>query len=111
MITSFKIYNRFYYLRTTNPRSPELEIKGSFCYGVHNFSTSEIIIDNSLNDDLFVETVRHELSHAIFDFTCHNAENYTEEQICELIGMHGGTISDIANDLLNEWKRYNGRGE
>ena len=107
MRTQIELYGKKYIVRTANILSPELSpVSGQTHYGVVNFSTNEIVIADSLSNERFMQTIRHEIAHAVFNFTCQDLEHYTEEKVCDIIGIHCGTIQLLAEQVFEEWKPF-----
>lgn len=97
------ILGRPYLVKAVPTRAPEL-FTTTYNYGIHNYSTSTILVDEQLQEPLMLETIRHEITHAVFDLCCLNKEDYSEEDICEIIGVHGATIVRLAEEAYEELK-------
>lgn len=66
------------------------------------FNDLLIFIDESLSEELFRQTVIHELVHAFaFSFGIHLfANEETEESVCDFIGAHLDAIYKLTNKIM-----------
>lgn len=73
-------------------------------WGTTHFKSKKIYVDNSLNDKDIYEVLVHELTHAIlFETQIKEVKKFNEEDVCEMMGMYGKIIIDLAEDVLGQW--------
>ena len=71
------------------PHHPGLVVDGSVCRGACWCGKSEIYLSSELTGDQVARVVLHELAHAyIYATQAVQPESYTEEDICELVGIY-----------------------
>lgn len=87
-------------------RSPELLCDGRECYGTCWRSRQEIYLDESIPEDRKLKTLQHELAHAFMDaYVPMPKDEYTEEDMCEFVGLYAKEISDIALEYMQSKKQ------
>ncbi len=70
------------------------------------FKAKEIYIDEELPDDRKAETLRHELTHAvIFETQFVTRKKYSEEDVCDLLGMYGEIINSLAGEVIGRLEK------
>lgn len=75
-----------------------------YVFGFTDFPTLRIFVDKDLSSDILRRTLMHELIHAhLFSFGL-DFEDYTEEDICNIMSSAMDTLIQIANELMEEWK-------
>lgn len=76
------------------------EKDGESVLGITMFGRSEIyVVTDDVSDDILYRTLKHEFTHA-FLFSCGiDAENMTEEDICNFIESYGEEIIKKAKSL------------
>lgn len=73
-------------------------------WGTTHFKSKKIYVDNSLNNKDIYEVLVHELTHAIlFETQIKKVKKFNEEDVCEMMGMYGKVIIDLAEDVLGQW--------
>ena len=77
---------------------------GDLCIGTTREYTLCIAIDKDLPKDVFLQTVRHELTHAFLISTqlVDKKENFTDEEICEFVAKYGAQIEEISQRFMRE---------
>ena len=64
--------------------------------GITNYGKSTIYINKEIDDDVMLDTIVHELTHAyLFVYGFGQVENFTEENVCDVFGA-------FAIDLTNQ---------
>lgn len=68
-----------------------------FCLGRTIYAKHVIKMRRGIDRDNFVQTARHELTHAfLFEYGVHLTD---EETICDFIGAFGADIVELANNI------------
>lgn len=82
--------------------SPGLMVGESECRGTCWSGTSSIYLSNELTRVTAPRVIRHELAHAwIWATQAVIPETWSEEDVCEIIGIYAQDIVDAANFILN----------
>jgi hypothetical protein len=77
---------------------------GKVNWGTTHFKSKKIYVDNSLDDEDIYEVLVHELTHAVlFETQVKEVKKYNEEDVCEMMGMYGKIIIDLAEEVLKQW--------
>lgn len=84
-----------------------LLVNGKRCRGATHYFMNRIYLDKDMSLGDKECTLWHELTHALLYLTqavVPEDDKYTEEQLCEFVGMYGGYINSIV-DLYrkSEW--------
>lgn len=78
-----------------------LVANGVRCFGTTHYFTQDIFIDKYLPRDTKYSTLCHELGHAFIRETQLKPEKaFTEEMLCEFLGIYGRKIIKIADDYF-----------
>lgn len=85
----------------------KLKVKDTECLGVTYYKDLQIFLDCSLSEELFRQTVIHELIHAFaFSFGVHLIANEkTEESVCDFMGAHLDEIYMTANKIMSVYDK------
>ena len=98
MIMTVKIVDQTYTIEEVNSLDARLMLNGKQCYGVVQYGLQHIIIDQSPLLSSKIETLRHELCHAFIRETQLSIrDTYTEEEVCEMVGIYGPQIIRMAD--------------
>lgn len=83
---------------------PKLMFKGIPAWGLTYYKSKEIYIDKELTKDHKIEVIRHEITHAvIFETQFIESKKYSEEDICDLVGVYGKIICELADKVYNKF--------
>lgn len=75
-----------------------LMLDGERCQGITYFDSHKIYIDKDMMPDKKRNTLLHELVHAVlFSTQVEVKKKYTEENLCDFIGMYGDLIHNTAD--------------
>lgn len=100
-INELKINELEWTIEEVDTRSQELVIDNNWCNGVCIYTQQRILLDKSLKNDKKIQTLRHELAHAfIYCYLLNQKESYTEEELCEFMGIYGGMINKITEEYF-----------
>lgn len=78
-----------------------LNVQGTACRGSTHFETRKIYLSCELLEPDMRIVLMHELTHAVlFDTQIESKEGYTEENMCDFVGMYGKYITDAANKII-----------
>lgn len=92
-----------YNVKEVEPTHSMLLIGDKRCSGTCHYHHQEIYLSNALKLDTMYNTLCHELSHAFLAETqLENKENFTEENLCEFVGIYGKKICEIADNYFKE---------
>ena len=84
--------------------SPNLLIGTDKCFGVCDNYNKIIYIDETLETNAKKRTLKHELTHAfITTYLLERKDNYTEEDLCELVSIYGEDIIKLYNKIIRAW--------
>lgn len=73
-------------------------------WGMTWYREKSIYIDKELPKDQKIDTIRHELTHAvIFETQFAHNKKYNEEDLCDLMGIYGKIINDLADKVYNKF--------
>lgn len=88
-----------YEINEVEPMHSMLLADGKRCVGTCHYHHQEIYLSNSLKQDTKHSTLCHELGHAFLMETQldKKSENFSEEELCDFVGMYGKKICDIAD--------------
>jgi len=90
-------------VREVSSDDPKLTYRGKQSWGMTYFKTKEIYIDEEMSPDRKIEVIRHELTHAvIFDTQFAETKKYTQEDLCDLMGIYGKIICEIADKIMKK---------
>ncbi|MDO5415258.1 MAG: hypothetical protein Q4F78_07310 [Bacillota bacterium] len=79
--------------------SERLKIDGNECLAVTIYPEMKIVINDGLERNLLMQTLIHELTHAVIFSHGHNV-SYDEEAVCNFIGSHFEEIGILANKIF-----------
>ena len=83
-----------------------LLVKDMRCRGTTHYYSREIFIDKDMSFYDKKQTLIHELTHAtLYDTQIESKESYSEEDICEFMGIYGESILKIAENYLEEKRK------
>ena len=75
-------------------------------WGMTWYREKAIYIDKSLPKDRKIETIRHEITHAvIFETQFTHNKKYNEEDMCDLVGIYGKTISELTDKVSKKFAK------
>lgn len=99
-----KIKELVWCILQVKPDSPNLLIGTDKCFGVCDNYNRIIYIDESLEINAKKRTLKHELTHAfITTYLLERKDNYTEEDLCELVSIYGEDIIKLCNKIAKSW--------
>ena len=98
----FKINKLNWNVQSVPHEDERLKINNKLCFGVTNYLNLNIYLNAAQSEELFRQTVIHELVHAFsFSFGVHLVANEnTEESVCDFIGSHLDEIYLLANKIM-----------
>lgn len=103
-----KIFEEDWDVYLTDSLSPGLRSGDDICLGTCWHTKCEIYLSDSLKGFKAESVIRHELAHAFIHSTQANTpKEWTEEALCDLIGIYGKQISDISQRIYDELYREN----
>lgn len=71
------------------------------CKGTTHYYDHKIYVDKDLIPEEKRRTLIHELSHAVLYSTQLSVdESFSEEQLCEFMGLYADKIADVSNVVL-----------
>lgn len=76
------------------------EDDGSRIFGITEYVTSTIYIDKDIDGYLLGKTLRHELTHIYLWETAQQDREWTEEELCDLMGVIAPIIAKSADDIM-----------
>lgn len=83
-----------------------LLLDGDRCNGVAYFDSHKIYINKDIPPDEKRSTVIHEIVHAVLYSTqIGDKKKYTEENLCDFIGLYGDLIHNTANLYFKQQSR------
>lgn len=83
-----------------DPDSLGLQTSNGQNWGTTQYVTKDIYINNELHENDIDEVLIHELTHALLSETqIKDAHKYSEEDVCELMGMYARIIVDLADKV------------
>ena len=93
-----------YEIIEVEPMHSMLLAEGKRCFGTCHYHPQEIYLSNSLKPDAKYSTLCHELGHAFLMETQldKKSENFSEEELCDFMGMYGKSIMNIANQYFGK---------
>lgn len=95
-----------YDIKEVEPLDSNLLIGERRCAGATHFHHQMIYLSNTAKQDSKYTTLCHELAHAFLQETQIEAkEDYTEENLCEFVGIYAKKICDIADKYFREGKK------
>lgn len=81
----------------------------TMCYGTCRYYENTIYLDKNLCEAHKKKVLAHELTHAyIFSQLLKYSENYTEEEVCELVGLYGKQIWNQVDEYFFKQELGNG---
>lgn len=84
-----------------NSDNSMLLVNGNRCKGAAHFYHHKIYINKDLPHCEKLSTLRHELAHVfLYETQIQSKDEYTEEEMCEFMGIYGDTIVNIANECM-----------
>lgn len=98
-----EIYNQEYRFELVPTRSSELMSGSVINYGSHSYCEGRIIIDEGLPMRQKIQTLRHEIVHAIVDFLGIQKDAFTEEDLCEFVAIHVTEIERVTKEVKRLW--------
>lgn len=98
----FKVNGLTWEVQSVQRNNEKLTINENQCLGITYYKDLRIFLDGSLPQELFRQTVIHELIHAFsFSFGVHLVANEkTEEPVCDFMGSHLDEIYLLANKIM-----------
>lgn len=99
----FKINGLPWKLFDVDRDNKKLKIDDKPYFGITRFQDLEIYVDKTLVNELYRQTLIHELIHAFtFSYGVHLLANEeTEESICDFMGAHFDEILAVTNQAYN----------
>ena len=92
-----------YEIKEVEPINSMLFVGDKRCAGTTHYHMQEIYLSQELKQDSKYSTLCHELAHAFLAETQIDCkENFTEEMLCEFVGMYSKRICDIADEYFKE---------
>lgn len=83
-----------------------LLVKDTRCRGTTHYYSREIYLDKDMCFQDKKQTLIHELTHAtLYDTQIKSDETYSEEEICEFMGIYGESILKIAESYFEEKRK------
>ena len=90
-------------IEKVNAHHPGLFCDGDSCSGTTWNGSAEIYLSNELKGDQVARVVTHELTHAyIYSTQAVRPEQYTEEDICELVAIYAWEIAVLTQEVCRE---------
>jgi Zn-dependent peptidase ImmA (M78 family) len=76
------------------------------CYGATRYSNYAIYLSEEMDPQRFMQTLRHEIAHAIMYGSIYTEQDankgfISEEQVCDFIGNWCSFIEKVVSDYLN----------
>lgn len=91
-------------INLVDPDSPGLQTSNGQNWGTTQYVTKDIYINNELHESDIDEVLIHELTHALLSETqIKDAHKYSEEDVCELMGMYARVVVDLADKARAGW--------
>lgn len=86
-----------------DPESEKLYVKSNYCLGMFYCCEAKIYLNNRMNASFLKTTLIHEITHAVISYTQIEGrkESYTEENVCEMMGMFATQISVAAKEIMS----------
>lgn len=78
-------------------RIPE---EGIRIHGITEYTTSTIYLDKDLDGFLLAKTLRHELMHTYLWETGQQDRTFTEEELCDIMGVAAPLIQKKTTEIL-----------
>lgn len=78
------------------------DVDGATFRGLTVYENHEIHICNNLDEWNLKSTVYHEVAHAFIHSLANHQSEFTNEEVCDLIGRYGSHIHEQAQKVLNE---------
>lgn len=104
----FSINDSIWEITEVAARDNLLLVDGDYNDGVTHFTSRQIAINRDLLPDQKRHVVLHELTHAWLESTqIEIKEAYTEENLCEFMGLYGDVIHFTANSYFKEMSVQN----
>ncbi|MFQ9922097.1 MAG: hypothetical protein ACLRVU_01215 [Beduini sp.] len=75
--------------------------------GLTNFINGTIHIDKNLSASIFKKILIHEMVHACLFSYGHFNENYSQEELCDIVAFLGPVIFEKASNVLGFFKDKN----
>lgn len=95
---------REWVIRLVSSDDAKLIVDGEKSWGATYFKSRIIYIDQSLDCTTRGEVLRHEITHAvIYETQFTQKHKYSEEDICDFVGMYGTIIHKLAHDVFEQW--------
>jgi Zn-dependent peptidase ImmA (M78 family) len=92
-----------YEIKEIEPTHSMLLVGDRRCAGTCHYHHQEIYLSDASKHDSKYVTLCHELAHAFLAETqLEEKESFTEENLCEFVGMYGKKICDIADKYFKE---------
>lgn len=93
-----------YEIIEVEPMHSMLLAEGKRCSGTCHYHQQEIYLSESLKPDSKYSILCHELSHAFLFETQldKKSENFSEEELCDFMGMYGKSIMQIADKYFGK---------
>jgi hypothetical protein len=90
-----------YEIIEVEPTHSMLLIGEKRCAGTCHYHHQEIYLSNAMKQDSKYATLCHELSHAfLVETQLEEKESFSEENLCEFVGMYGKKICAIADEYF-----------
>lgn len=85
-----------------DPDSNYLYYRSEYCFGVFVGCDAKIYLNNRMEETFCKRTLIHEITHAIVQYAQIEGrkDTYTEENVCEMMGMYAEQISKAAGELM-----------
>lgn len=98
-----KIFDEDWTVYITSSVCAGLIANGDPCLGTCWNDKGEIYLSEMLHGLKAKKVIRHELAHAFIGVTqANNPKEWTEEAMCDFIGIYGKQISEIGDVIYNE---------
>lgn len=108
MIVNLGISNAPWEIYEVESSNSLLLVDGKRCRGATHYYMNKIVLDKDMSLSDKESCLRHELTHAILYLTqaiVPEDDKYTEEQLCEFVGIYGGYINSIVDIYSkSEWE-------
>lgn len=95
-------------VKIADSESELLVLDGEKCLGITYFNEMMIVVDADLDDELFAQTVVHELAHAfLYSYGIHLCTD-DEEAVCDFMGAYLIRIYKLTKKIVKRYKREKG---
>ena len=89
-------------IETDNEYDISLEINGNYHLGTCDKYKQEIVLLNTIPNEMMKKTLIHELVHAFIDAHGFHGYSFKEESMCNFIEAYSENIVKIANEYMKK---------